>query len=126
MGRLLDLHQSLADGVQHSLGAVVDVEFGEDVGNVVLHRLLADAELTGDLFVAEALCQQFQDVHLPIGQRVDLFEADISSSGNTSNPVRWDLSESKIPLTQGVYVYNIILKNDDGVIASKSGKLLVI
>ena len=65
------------------------------------------------------------DIYDINGRKVDMFEADISSSGNTSNPVRWDLSESKIPLTQGVYVYHIIVQNNDGVIASKSGKLLV-
>jgi len=65
------------------------------------------------------------DIYNINGQRVDQFEAEISSSGNSSNPVRWDLAEAKIPLTQGVYVYNIMLKNDDGIIVSKSGKLLV-
>ncbi|MDX8338486.1 type IX secretion system sortase PorU [Draconibacterium sp. IB214405] len=65
------------------------------------------------------------DIYNINGKLVDQFETEISSSGNTSNPVRWDLSESKIPLTQGVYVYQVFLKNNSGVITSKSGKLLV-
>jgi hypothetical protein len=65
------------------------------------------------------------DIYNINGKLVDQFETEISSSGSTSNPVRWDLSESKIPLTQGVYVYQVFLKNNEGVIASKSGKLLV-
>ena len=66
------------------------------------------------------------DIYNINGKLVDQFETEISSNGSTSNPVRWDLSESKIPLTQGVYVYQVFLKNNEGVIASKSGKLLVI
>ncbi|QIA09605.1 type IX secretion system sortase PorU [Draconibacterium halophilum] len=65
------------------------------------------------------------DIYNINGKLVDQFETEISSSGSSSNPVRWDLSESKIPLTQGVYVYQVFLKNNNGVIASKSGKLLV-
>ena len=65
------------------------------------------------------------DIYNINGKLVDQFETEISSSGNVSNPVRWDLSESKIPLTQGVYIYSVYLKNEAGVIASKSGKLLV-
>ncbi len=42
MARLLHFHQPLTDGVQDGLGAVVDVQLGEDVGDVILHRLLAD------------------------------------------------------------------------------------
>ena len=66
------------------------------------------------------------DIYNINGKLVDQFETEISSNGSTSNPVRWDLSESKIPLTQGVYVYQVFLKNNNGVIASKSGKLLVV
>ena len=66
------------------------------------------------------------DIYNINGKLVDQFETEISSNGSTSNPVRWDISESKIPLTQGVYVYQVFLKNNEGVIASKSGKLLVI
>ena len=66
------------------------------------------------------------DIYNINGKLVDQFETEISSNGTITNPVRWDLSESQIPLTQGVYVYQVFLKNNDGVIVSKSGKLLVI
>ncbi|HYQ58685.1 MAG TPA: type IX secretion system sortase PorU [Draconibacterium sp.] len=74
---------------------------------------------------SDALLSAIFDIYDINGRLVDQFETEISSNGNTSNPVRWDLAESKTPLTQGIYIYNIILKNGDGVIVSKSGKLLV-
>lgn len=60
------------------------------------------------------------------GKLIDQFETEISSIGSSTNPVRWDLSESQILLNQGLYVYNVFLKNDAGAISSKSGKLLVV
>lgn len=59
------------------------------------------------------------------GKCIDEFEADLTSSGITTTPVRWDLSDSEIPISQGIYIYNIIIQNDEGVVASKAGKLAV-
>jgi hypothetical protein len=59
------------------------------------------------------------------GRRVDYFTTEVGSNGNSSNPVRWDLNELQIKLRSGVYIYKITAQNDDGVIASKSGKMLV-
>ncbi|HKI88161.1 MAG TPA: type IX secretion system sortase PorU [Draconibacterium sp.] len=59
------------------------------------------------------------------GRRVDYFTTEIGSNGTTSNPVRWDLSESNLILQSGIYVYRITAQNNEGVITSKSGKLII-
>jgi len=46
----------------------VDAELGEDVGEMVLDRLEADAQVLGDLLVAGALRHQRQDLPLPWGE----------------------------------------------------------
>jgi hypothetical protein len=63
----LHFHQSLADGVEDGLGAVVDVELGKDVGDVVLHRLLSDGKLTSDLFVAVTLANEGEHLSFSLG-----------------------------------------------------------
>jgi hypothetical protein len=59
------------------------------------------------------------------GRRIDYFPASISSNGTVSNPVRWDLHEAQTELRSGIYVYRVIIQNSDGVITTKSGKLIV-
>lgn len=59
------------------------------------------------------------------GRCVDEFEEDLTSSGSTTTPVRWDLTDAKVAVGQGVYIYNVFIQNDDGVVASKAGKILV-
>ena len=59
------------------------------------------------------------------GRRIDYFARQIGSNGISSNPVRWDLSESRIQLRSGIYIYKITAQNNDGVIATKSGKMIV-
>src|SRR4030095_9956872 len=48
--------------------AVVDVQLGEDVGDVVAYRLGADDEAAGDVAVVSALGDQVQYLPLPLGQ----------------------------------------------------------
>src|SRR5690606_11969181 len=48
------LHQALAQGEDRRLGPVLDAQFGQEVGDVVLHRLLGDEELLGNLAVGLA------------------------------------------------------------------------
>ena len=46
-----DLNPAVAKGVDHRLGAVLHIEFAEHRGDVVLDRLIGDAEDGGDFFV---------------------------------------------------------------------------
>ncbi|HNX80108.1 MAG TPA: T9SS type A sorting domain-containing protein, partial [Prolixibacteraceae bacterium] len=59
------------------------------------------------------------------GQRIDLLKQQVSSSGNTSSPVKWVMAERGIQLRNGVYPYRITIRSADGKLASKSGKMLI-
>jgi hypothetical protein len=59
------------------------------------------------------------------GHRIDYLSQQVGSNGTESNPVRWDLNESQIQLRNGVYIYRVTAQNSDGVIAFKSGKLVI-
>jgi hypothetical protein len=59
------------------------------------------------------------------GQLIDQFQTEVGSSGNTTNPIRWDLGESGVLAAAGMYVYRVVLQNSEGVIASKSGKMII-
>ncbi|VAW24001.1 FIG00650697: hypothetical protein [hydrothermal vent metagenome] len=60
------------------------------------------------------------------GRLVDSFYENISSSGMESNPLRWDVNNTDMPLRGGIYLYRITIKASDGAIASKTGKMVVI
>ncbi len=66
------------------------------------------------------------DIYDQSGRRIDQFQQQIGSSGGSTNPIRWDLKESRIAATAGIYVYRAIVKNSDGIITSKSGKMIVV
>ncbi len=53
---------------QDGLTPVVDLQLGEDVGDMVAHGLLADHHPRGDLAVAQALCDEAEDLQLSRGQ----------------------------------------------------------
>lgn len=59
------------------------------------------------------------------GRRVDYIAKQVGSDGLQTNPVRWDMAESNIYLRSGLYVYRVFAKNESGLIASKSGKMLI-
>jgi hypothetical protein len=59
------------------------------------------------------------------GQLIDQFQSEVGSSGSTTNPIRWDLGESGVLASAGMYVYRVVLQNSEGVIASKSGKMII-
>uniref|UniRef100_UPI0032180B2E type IX secretion system sortase PorU n=1 Tax=uncultured Draconibacterium sp. TaxID=1573823 RepID=UPI0032180B2E len=65
------------------------------------------------------------DIYNQSGQRIDQFQTEVGSNGNNTNPVRWDINESRVAVTPGIYLYNVIVQNADGVIASKSGKMII-
>ena len=65
------------------------------------------------------------DIYDYSGRSVDRFQTEVGSSNGTTNPIRWDLTESKIALTPGVYVYRAIVQNSTGTITSKSGKMII-
>ena len=55
-------------GAYDGLDAVSDLRLGEDVGDVVTHRLLADDELLGYLAVAQTLRDEAQYLQFPRGE----------------------------------------------------------
>lgn len=65
------------------------------------------------------------DIYNQQGQRVDEFQTKVSSNGNSTNPIRWDMTESGMHLTSGIYIYRAIVQNSDGIIDSKSGKMII-
>src|SRR5437763_1418624 len=67
-GRLGDLEELLADGIDDRLHARVQLQLLEDVADVVLDRVLADEQLLGDVTVVEALGDEAQNLHLAIGE----------------------------------------------------------
>ncbi len=50
------------------LGAGLDAQFGEDVGDVAHGRFGAGAQAFGDLAVAESIHQEAKDIEFPGGQ----------------------------------------------------------
>src|SRR5213592_4763716 len=63
-----DLEQLLPYGVDHGLHPGVQVELLQDVADVVLHRVLRDVQVLGDVSVVHALGHQPEDLHLAVGQ----------------------------------------------------------
>ena len=59
------------------------------------------------------------------GRRIDFFTQEIGSNGTLSNPVRWDLKEINGALQNGIYIYRVTAQNNDGIITSKSGKMII-
>jgi len=48
---ILDGYVPCPDGVQRSLRAVIEVQFREDIGDVIAHSCFANRELLGNIFV---------------------------------------------------------------------------
>lgn len=74
---------------------------------------------------ADATFEVIFEVFDQNGRRIDFFSTQVGSNGTVSNPVRWDLSESKIQMQSGIYIYRVTAQNSDGLISSKSGKIIV-
>lgn len=60
------------------------------------------------------------------GRIIDSFTMQVGSNGTKSNPVRWDLSAVSGRLQNGMYFYKITAQNSNGMIASSSGKMLIV
>jgi RimJ/RimL family protein N-acetyltransferase len=63
-----DLEQLLPDGVDDGLHPGVQLQLLQDVADVVLHGVLADEQLLGDVAVVHALGHQLEDLHLAVGE----------------------------------------------------------
>lgn len=74
---------------------------------------------------ADATLETVFEVFDQNGRKVDYFYTEVGSNGLVSNPVRWDLNELQIKLRSGIYIYKITAQNEDGVITSHSGKMLI-
>src|SRR6476469_9718325 len=59
-----------AGGVEGSLSAGLDAEFGQDAADVALDGPIPDRHLLRDLLVRETLRQQPEDFGLALGQRL--------------------------------------------------------
>src|SRR5436309_9080564 len=60
-------------GQHDRLDAITEVEFLKYVGDVCLDGRVADVELSADLGVREAACDQAKDIELALSQFVELF-----------------------------------------------------
>ncbi len=65
------------------------------------------------------------DIYNSEGRSIDRFQTTVGSNGGITNPVRWDLSELSIAATPGIYIYRVLVQNSEGLITSKSGKMIV-
>ncbi len=74
---------------------------------------------------ADATLEAMFEVFDQGGRRIDHFTAQVGSSDNVTNPVRWDLSEVKSPLRSGIYLFRVTAQNSSGTITSKTGKIVV-
>src|SRR6266566_3683492 len=66
--RLFDLEQLLTHRVHDRLHPRMQVQLLEDVADVVLHGVLGDVQLFGDIAVVVALGDQLEDFHLAVGE----------------------------------------------------------
>ena len=48
---ILDGYVPFPDGVQRSLRTVIEVQFREDIGDVIAHGCFANRELLGNIFI---------------------------------------------------------------------------
>ncbi|MEZ5105400.1 MAG: type IX secretion system sortase PorU [Draconibacterium sp.] len=60
-----------------------------------------------------------------MGRRVDYLTQEVGSNGSKSNPIRWDFMETQVQMKSGIYPYRITAQNNEGAIASHSGKLII-
>lgn len=74
---------------------------------------------------ADAVLQTVFEIFDQTGQRVDYFTTMVSSNGNASTPVRWDLNDAKVVLRSGIYMYRVTAQSVEGAITSKTGKMIV-
>jgi hypothetical protein len=59
------------------------------------------------------------------GRRVDYYTTQVGSNGTNTNPVRWDLNETGLSPASGIYILKVTAQNNDGVIAYRSGKMVI-
>src|SRR3546814_2869344 len=81
----VDVEELLAHGVHDGLHAGVQVQLLEDVPHVVLHGVLGDVELTGDLPVAHPLSHELQ--HLELATRSEEHTSELQSLMRSSYAV---------------------------------------
>src|SRR5580692_7459634 len=67
-GGLAELDEFLADGDHDGFHAGVDLELLQDVPHVVLHGVLGNEELLGDVTVVHAGGHELEHLHLPVGE----------------------------------------------------------
>ena len=65
------------------------------------------------------------DIYDLSGRLVDRFQQEIGSIAGSTNPLRWDPAQAGVATSAGIYVYRAIVQNTDGVIDSKSGKMII-
>lgn len=74
---------------------------------------------------ADAIFDVIIEIFDQSGRRIDYIAQQVGSNGSNSNPVRWDINESQIQIRNGIYIYRITAQNNTGVIALKSGKMMI-
>lgn len=87
------------------LGAVKDIKLGQDVADVYFHRLFPDSQPMGDFLVGAPLSQQFEDVVLTRGERLQMSGAAWSI---TAVPHRSPFSEQADGLQEVVRLNGLV------------------
>ena len=59
------------------------------------------------------------------GKLVDVLNQRLGSSGSVSLPLLWQISDSQVLIRSGAYLYRVIVVADDGLSASKTGKIII-
>lgn len=61
------------------------------------------------------------------GRIIRTIETTLSPAGYSSGPIYWDgSSDSGYPSLSGIYLYRVIVKNEIGQTAEKTGKLILV
>src|SRR5690242_19144842 len=63
--------QTAADGAEYQVGGAVEVQLLHDSPAMGFHRVEAEIEPAGDLFVAVSFSQELVDLALPIGEEFE-------------------------------------------------------
>lgn len=139
-GKIIYPFQNLAPG-KHSLklkawdvannSSEAEIEF-EVSGEFIIHQVSCYPNPAGafTFFTFEhnqsgSILDVVIEVFDQQGKRVDYVVQQVGSNGTNSNPVRWEINNTQVPVHSGIYIYRVSAKNSDGAIAYQSGKLLV-
>lgn len=74
---------------------------------------------------ADATLDVMIEIFDHMGRRIEYIISEVGSAGLVSNPVMWNFNSSQLTLRNGIYIYRITARNNNGVVTSASGKMLI-